>query len=1196
MDIFCICIAEFDLLKGNTLSYCYPPNKEPILQQLTNHFIGDFCLPDGSHLFEEDISHILLHPNQQQLNTTNSTTTISTINRYSRVHRGAIQKSIIIFSSQPFFQIFENILKITLNKILDLNNIYLQVNITATKKENRNEFFKKYNFELECINLEILNILQHVYQQCHLCDYLNLKLFPILDQTNNTLQNSTLQNNTLQNNNNPNIEYEYNLTLNIPRQIDNFTNLIITHYGTSIINLIDIFGMDIMLIVYNALLLDKKIFIVGQPSKLVSNICFSLPLLILPFIYNINNIYPNIPLPYMEQFINSLQNNNLNNNNLNNNNLNNNNLNNNNTGYIIGSTNILFENPNMGYWDICLSISKRKVLINNNSINSNNNNNNNNINGIEKLSGYQKVFILNLINNLIERTNKENKKKLNEQFIREQFKNFNLQFINEILAKSKLLTSLQHNLQNNNLQNNNLQNNLQLTLQNSLQNIKKIQKQWILQNDYFKNYLLNYKLNNLESTNLENNILILLEYLQTDKINKKQKLKYLFEMDKLLQNDLKQIDLLLSIPNNSNLSIFNTIIRNQWLIDDNNQFRKYSASICSHISISIKGQVQLLSLFNYFIKILLQDEMPNVKRIGYFLIMKLSFLFIGFIRFMECFKMDKILFKNILLNFLIENCCSKRKSETNFYELKLYGLQTLLQFIYFYKIFYLNTLNNNNLEFITEKEIEPIFSSITFMENNSININEYKYLDKIILLLDTYEYYNNYNLLTNKILNYNLKIYHLLKNNYFNNNIKNNNLKITKLFNHLNSILENVKYEILNFKKNDFHHFHKSIYLIYILQSNNLINLLFNEFILNNNKIIKNIKLLNLVLQLLFYILDTNIGMYYLLSSNYIEYCLTFIKYFNHYNNCNSYLIFKCYCFLNLFKRLLKYEKSCHRLLQSNILFILGNFIIKNYHNPLFFNLNILAIDIFKYLLIFYNKFITNLETVTKNVTKNNTNKESDDEEEEMVTKNPLYEKNQSLFFKKKILEKLVLLPKMANNFNNNLNNNNNNYNNFTTLEELKQENNFEKYNLYNSYLENCNYYYHYSENRFSLNSNLNNSGDNSPVLSNFNLLNSNSLGNSLNSNHRLENFIKIFTIHHHGDHSNNNGNNNHYNNTNYGNNNLEEENEMKEKCKLIDSKCVNLLNDKLLSCLDCLKKLNIFGKEDSLLSSPRLIISPRNN
>lgn len=160
MFIIFIILLEFDIDKGNTISSTYPNNYN--WDQFKEKNIADLCLPDGAHIHSEDWTYILLHAKSlnsnntsvtpkkntkdKRLSLTSNITNIETdslFRLYSNqelnddtpteewevyygisifknkadktVKRGAVQKSILLISKQPYFSLYEPILKHCIN-------------------------------------------------------------------------------------------------------------------------------------------------------------------------------------------------------------------------------------------------------------------------------------------------------------------------------------------------------------------------------------------------------------------------------------------------------------------------------------------------------------------------------------------------------------------------------------------------------------------------------------------------------------------------------------------------------------------------------------------------------------------------------------------------------------------------------------------------------------------------------------------------------------------------------------------------------------------------------------------------------------------------------------------------------------------------------------------------------------------------
>lgn len=195
------------------------------------------------------------------------------------VKRGAIQKSLILFSYFPLFSLYEKICQIGLNHILE-------------KGESPDEVLRTIYYSLR------EDILRHD---------LAVKI------------------------------WNHSLPVKIPKsgveQEDRFST-------GKLIDLCSIFGKDIIILWY-AMLLQKRIMIVGSPAKRVGESILVLPLLISPLKGFTRYMSPYICLSDLT--IDLLQS----------------------KTFIVGSTNQLME-TNPSWWDICGSFNKSKILFSNN--------------------------------------------------------------------------------------------------------------------------------------------------------------------------------------------------------------------------------------------------------------------------------------------------------------------------------------------------------------------------------------------------------------------------------------------------------------------------------------------------------------------------------------------------------------------------------------------------------------------------------------------------------------------------------------------------------------------------------------------------------------------------------------------------------------------------------------------------------------
>jgi hypothetical protein len=248
--VHCVCIAEFDIIKGNTLSHSYPPEVDIQNQYLLSDDgsapinIADMCLPDGSHVFEEDTTYLFLpvKNDMQNLQLEDGQDVIFGMvcfrnKKDPTVKRGAVQKSIVLFTSKANFVSMEPILQTALNRIMDegdnfdavLRDVYETIN--NAKDAETIELWGKY-FALYC---------QNIFKYG---------------------------------------EFE----------------------GVSLIDLVKRFGRDTMLIWY-ALLLESRIAFIGTPAKLPAQLAISCPTLVKPLYGFTNRINPYVSLTNVDGVI-----------------------------------------------------------------------------------------------------------------------------------------------------------------------------------------------------------------------------------------------------------------------------------------------------------------------------------------------------------------------------------------------------------------------------------------------------------------------------------------------------------------------------------------------------------------------------------------------------------------------------------------------------------------------------------------------------------------------------------------------------------------------------------------------------------------------------------------------------------------------------------------------------------------------------
>jgi hypothetical protein len=115
-----------------------------------------------------------------------------------------------------------------------------------------------------------------------------------------------------------------------------------------------------------------------------------------------------------------------------------------------------------------------------------------------------------------------------------------------------------------------------------------------------------------------------------------ERVKKIFELSKMT-GDLSIVD---EVCNLNGVEIIS-----QFLLDENSQYRKYSASVLAQLACSVKGQLAILAgnVLPSIIQ-LLGDEMPNVRIGACYCIMKISELFVGVKALLEIDIIEKLEF------------------------------------------------------------------------------------------------------------------------------------------------------------------------------------------------------------------------------------------------------------------------------------------------------------------------------------------------------------------------------------------------------------------------------------------------------------------------------------------------------------------------------------------------------------------------
>ena len=189
---------------GNTLAHRYPPFS---LDEYDDEYLGNCCLPDGGHIHGHDTTFLILHlksPQPALLPTKKKKGLMRTqkkkdlaeeevgassaesgdtegcilygvayfISRTdSTVKRGAIQKSILILSYHPYFNLFYKPAKAILERYLDDKSCKEGKTLLKTFYEAVQAVEKTQNYQLQLygetypINIPILDEVSHLSVQ-----------------------------------------------------------------------------------------------------------------------------------------------------------------------------------------------------------------------------------------------------------------------------------------------------------------------------------------------------------------------------------------------------------------------------------------------------------------------------------------------------------------------------------------------------------------------------------------------------------------------------------------------------------------------------------------------------------------------------------------------------------------------------------------------------------------------------------------------------------------------------------------------------------------------------------------------------------------------------------------------------------------------------------------------------------------------
>lgn len=135
--IFSVSIAEFDITTGNTLSVKHPDFK----LKYDDEYLANTCLPDGAHIHKEDWVYLTLEFEDDD----GKPFFLYGLGFFRNVRdpsvpRGAIQKSMLILSYQPYFSIFLPLCRAALTRYMDTNDknvlkqLYTALNTNVNKQ------------------------------------------------------------------------------------------------------------------------------------------------------------------------------------------------------------------------------------------------------------------------------------------------------------------------------------------------------------------------------------------------------------------------------------------------------------------------------------------------------------------------------------------------------------------------------------------------------------------------------------------------------------------------------------------------------------------------------------------------------------------------------------------------------------------------------------------------------------------------------------------------------------------------------------------------------------------------------------------------------------------------------------------------------------------------------------------------------
>jgi len=236
--------------------------------------------------------------------------------------------------------------------------------------------------------------------------------------------------------------------------------------------------------------------------------------------------------------------------------------------FICGTTNMLFESKPELWWDFCGSFASGAILHNSKA----------------KITGSDRIHIYNVLGGI--------KDGRNDLWVREQFHNYTQRFLDAVTLDN-------------------------VNADSSHKRTMEIFKGTAAYQQYIKQLKEN-KLPKKGNTVQE----ILEDLKRGEQLQILERVKKIFELSKMT-TDLSTIDEVINLNG--------VAIVAEFLLDENSQYRKYSAACLAQLASSVKGQLAILEYQDILpaIYTLLKDEMPNVRIGASYCIMKLSQLYIG---------------------------------------------------------------------------------------------------------------------------------------------------------------------------------------------------------------------------------------------------------------------------------------------------------------------------------------------------------------------------------------------------------------------------------------------------------------------------------------------------------------------------------------------------------------------------------------